>query len=103
MSQEHLNPLGLLVRSGGHDEFLSHASIATVRKQVDSIPFTNIIKNSSTEHYHDRVRRELNDVFGAESYVRNNKKPLRIIKMVRRTRNYYSSMCSAVYILFLWF
>lgn len=86
MSQDHVNPLGLLVRPGGHDLPLSHESVGTLKHasvdRTDLRSTSDTMKNGSAEYSRNRVRRELDYVVGAESYVRNNEKPLRIVKMV---------------------
>lgn len=102
MSQEHVNPLGLLVRSGVHDVVLSHESIGTVKdalvNQMDLNSTTDIMKNSDEEYYLNRVRRELNYIVSAEPYVRNKEKPLRIVKIVRRTH-----ICGSIRVQFIYF
>ncbi|XP_025410272.1 integrin alpha-PS1 isoform X2 [Sipha flava] len=83
ISQEYINPLGLLVRSEVHDVLHPHESIDSVKdalvNQMDLNSTTD--KNSGKEYYLNRVRRELNNIVNTESYVRNKEKPLRFVKI----------------------
>jgi uncharacterized protein YigE (DUF2233 family) len=84
MSQDQVNPLGLLVRPGVQEMPLD--SIRTENAALNNFMVSKstnyIIKNSSTGYYQNRVRRELNYVVGAETYTKDNGKRLQIVKMV---------------------
>lgn len=85
MSQDQVNPLGLLVRPGVQE--MSLDSIRTENAALNNLMASKsssyIVKNSSTGYYQNRVRKELNYVVGAETYTKDNGKHLEIVKMVR--------------------
>jgi len=84
MSQDQVNPLGLLVRPGVQEMPLD--SISTENNALNNYMISkstiSIMKNSSSGYYQNRVRREQNYVVGAETYVKDNGKHVEIVKMV---------------------
>lgn len=99
MSQGQVNPLGLPMRPG-----IQEMPLDTIRSEnmalnnfMSSKLSTNTIKNSSSGHYQNRIRREQNYIIGPETYVKENGKHLEIVKMVSIV-NVHMNICIYLFI-----
>lgn len=90
MSQGQVNPLGLKTRPGVQEmplDSIRRENVA-LNNLMSSKSTINTVKNGSG-YYQNRIRREQNYVVGAETYVKDNGKHLKIVKMVRFVTQYY--------------
>lgn len=84
MPENQINPMNLLVRPGSQEIPLDNVRSENVALNsfMSSKFTTNSKKSNSSVYYQNRVRRDNNYVIVPETYIKDNGKPLEIVKLV---------------------